>query len=179
MSFGILLLRVAVALILLAHASQKTFGWFQGLGLEKQSAWFADLGLRPGRALVITAACAETLAAVSLAAGFLTPAGAALAAGTMLVAGMTMHLNAGRIWNAAGGGEYPYLLALVAVALGFIGPGRLSLDGLIASVVPGFAEFDSGAVVGVLVACVAIIGGIPFALTLRRAKRTPRDAESR
>jgi putative oxidoreductase len=171
MSVGILLLRLALAIILVAHSSQKTLGWFHGLGIEQQSAWFANLGLRPGRPFVTVAATAEVLAAASIATGFLTPLGALLAAGTMIVAGMTMHLNAGRIWNAAGGGEYPYMLAIVAIVIAFIGPGSISIDHLITLAAPSSGRFDSGVIVGVIVAVVAVVGAIPFAMVIRRSKR--------
>ncbi|HEY4269555.1 MAG TPA: DoxX family protein [Galbitalea sp.] len=171
MNVGILLLRLALAVILVAHSSQKTLGWFHGLGIEKQSAWFANLGLKPGRPFVTVAATAEVLAAISIATGFLTPLGALLAAGTMIVAGMTMHLNAGRIWNAAGGGEYPYMLAVIAIVIAFVGPGRFSLDQLIVRAVPSFSHLDSGALVGVIVAVVAVLGAIPFAMVIVRSKR--------
>jgi putative oxidoreductase len=168
---GILLLRVVLGIILLAHSSQKTLGWFHGLGIEKNSAWFSDLGLRPGRLMVAFAATAEVASAISIGTGFLTPLGAAVAGGAMLVAGLTMHVNAGRMWNAAGGGEYPYVLAAFAVGIGFIGPGRFSIDELIRSAVPGFGHFDSGVVVGVVILAVAVVGAVPFALVIRRERR--------
>jgi putative oxidoreductase len=55
MEIGILLLRVVLALILFAHATQKLVGWFGGNGLHKQGEIFATLGLRPGRAMVLAA----------------------------------------------------------------------------------------------------------------------------
>jgi putative oxidoreductase len=168
---GILLIRVVLGIILLAHSSQKTLGWFHGLGIEKNSAWFSDLGLRPGRMMVTVAAIAEIAAALSIGTGFLTPLGAAVGAAAMLVAGLTMHMNAGRMWNAAGGGEYPYVLSAFAIGIGFVGPGRFSFDHLIASAVPGFARFDGGVIVGLIVLGIAIVGAIPFALVIRRERR--------
>ncbi len=171
MNVGILLLRVVLAVILLAHSSQKTLGWFHGLGIDKNSAWFADLGLRPGRLMVTFAATAEIASAISIGTGFLAALGAAVGGAAMLVAGLTMHVNAGRLWNAAGGGEYPYVLSAFAIGIGFIGPGRYSIDHLIARAVPGFARFDSGALVGLVILVVAVLGAIPFALVIRRERR--------
>jgi putative oxidoreductase len=173
---GILLLRVVLSLILLAHSSQKTLGWFHGLGIEKNSAWFSNLGLRPGRLMVTFAAIAEVASAISIGAGFLTALGAMVAGGAMLVAGLTMHVNAGRLWNAAGGGEYPYVLSAFAIGIGFIGPGRFSLDHLIGLAVPGVAGFDSGVLVGVVILAVAVLGAIPFALVIRRERASASTA---
>jgi putative oxidoreductase len=167
---GILLLRVVLALILLAHSSQKTLGWFHGLGIEKNSAWFSSLGLQPARMMVTFAAVAEVSSAISIGTGFLAPLGAAVAGAAMLVAGLTMHVNAGRMWNAAGGGEYPYVLSAFAIGLGFIGPGRYSLDHLIQTALPGISRYESGTVVGLVIVGIAVVGAIPFALVLRRAR---------
>ncbi len=176
MNTGILVLRLAVAVILIAHSTQKTFGWFQGRGIESMGLWFSDLGLRPGRTLVAVASIVEALAAISVGTGLLTPLGAAAASGAMLVAGLTMHIDAGRFWNAGGGGEYPYVLAVVAAVLGFTGPGRFSLDHLIVSAVPGFARFDSGILVGIAVAVVAALSAIPFVIAIRRSRRLANQA---
>ena len=170
MNVGILILRLVLAMVLLAHSSQKTLGWFHGLGIEKNSAWFSNLGLRPARMMVTLAAAAEVASAISLGTGFLAPLGAAIAGGAMLVAGLTMHVNAGRMWNAAGGGEYPYVLSMFALGLGFIGPGRYSLDHLLQPAIPWMASYESGTVVGLVIVAVAVLGAIPFALVLRRGR---------
>lgn len=88
MSEGILFLRLVLGLVLLAHAGQKTFGWFQGRGLSTMAEAFSSLGLQPGRVFVIVASVTEVLAAVSLLLGLLVPLGAAAATGAMLVAGL-------------------------------------------------------------------------------------------
>jgi putative oxidoreductase len=172
MNIGILILRVALALILVAHSSQKTLGWFQGRGIVSMAGWFSDLGLRPGRHMVIIASCTEVAAAISIGFGFLSPLGAMAACGAMLVAGMTMHIDAGKLWNAGGGGEYPYLLSVVALALGFAGPGRFSVDHLLVRTFPWLGPFDSGVLVGIVVLLVAVVSAVPFALIIRRERRT-------
>lgn len=171
MNEAILLLRLALAAILVAHASQKTLGWFQGNGLARQAEIFESLGLVPGRVFVLTASTAEVVAAISLIFGFLSPVGAAIAAGTMAVAGLTMQLGAGRFWNSAGGGEYPYLLALVAVAIGFAGPGVYSIDHLIASAWPWYEVAGEGAWwIGLVIAVLAALNVLTFSRVIARAK---------
>lgn len=167
MDLGLLVLRLLLAAVLLAHATQKSIGWFGGNGLAKQAEIFASLGLRPGRAMVLLASASELTAATLLALGLLTPLGALVAAGTMAVAGLTMQLAAGKFWNVAGGGEYPYLIAVVAVALGITGPGGYSLDSAIGGPVLGLAA-DPPAWVGAVIVAVAAAAAVPFAVLIRR-----------
>ncbi|WP_147915454.1 DoxX family protein [Ruania zhangjianzhongii] len=167
MDTGILILRLVLAAVLLAHATQKSVGWFGGNGLTKQAEIFASLGLRPGRAMVLVASASELSAATLLTLGLLTPLGALAAAGTMTVAGLTMQLAAGKFWNVAGGGEYPYLIAVVAVALGITGPGGYSLDAAIGGPLFGFAA-DPPAWVGAVIVVSAAAAAVPFAALIRR-----------
>lgn len=171
MEIGILLLRVVLALILFAHATQKMVGWFGGNGLHKQGEIFATLGLRPGRAMVLAAGVSELLAAGLLLFGFLTPLGALVAAGTMAVAGATMQLNSGNFFNLGGGGEYPYVLAAVAAALGFTGAGAYSVDALLFAGADGVGVllYQPTAWVGMLILFAALLAVVPFALIVKRS----------
>lgn len=169
MDTALLLLRLVLGAVLLAHACQKTVGWFGGNGLTKQAEVFVSLGLRPGRPMVQLAAASELTAAALLILGLLTPLGALVAAGTMTVAGLTMQLAAGRFWNAGGGGEYPYLVALVAVAVGTAGPGGYSLDAAIGGPVLGAAA-QPPAWVGAVIVLVALAAAAPFASLVRRSR---------
>jgi putative oxidoreductase len=171
MSEGILFLRLVLGLVLLAHAGQKAFGWFQGRGLSTMAEAFSSLGLQPGRVFVIVASVTEVLAAVSLLLGLLVPLGAAAATGAMLVAGVTMQLSAGRFWNAAGGGEYPYFIAAAAVAVAFTGGGAYSLDAVVGGWWPAYLQVTSGSpAVGSLVVIVAAAGAFPFVMVIRRSR---------
>lgn len=173
MDEGLLLLRCILAAILFMHACQKALGWFQGKGPAVMAEVFEGLGLRPGRPMVLMASTTEILAAFSLGLGLLVPLGALAAAGTMLVAGLTMHLGAGTFWNAAGGGEYPYLLALAAVVLAMTGPGRYALDSWVGSVLPWYAGSAHGPVTGLVVALIAVVAAVPFARIILRHRRAP------
>jgi len=128
MDLGLLLLRIVLAAILYMHATQKLFGWFSGPGLERAGRLFDSLGQRPGRRMAMLAVTCEAGGSVLVLAGFITPLGAAVLAGTMLVAGGALTMTKGTVWNAAGGGEYPLVLAAFAIVLGFAGPGRWSAD---------------------------------------------------
>ena len=52
MDLGILLLRLLLAAILVAHSFQKSRGWFGGQGPDRMAAVFEGLGLHPGLAMV-------------------------------------------------------------------------------------------------------------------------------
>jgi putative oxidoreductase len=63
MDVGLLLLRLLLAGILLAHASQKALGWLSGPGVAGATAIFDKLGQHPPRAMVYLAVSCETVAA--------------------------------------------------------------------------------------------------------------------
>lgn len=166
---ALLVLRLLLAAVLVAHAAQKLFGWFGGNGLRKQGTVFESLGLRPGIPMVAAAGSTELLAAALLALGLAVPLAAAAGCGTMLVAGLTMQLNSGRFWNAAGGGEYPYVLAAVMATIGIGGPGAYALDPVLASTWPGLAPWlEPSGVLALAVPVLAALSAVPFAVVLRR-----------
>lgn len=171
MDIALLLLRLLLAAVLLAHAAQKSFGWFQGPGLTKQAGLFESLGLRPGRVMVLAAAVSEAGAGLLLALGLLTPLAALAAAGTMLVAAVAMTTHSGKVWNVAGGGEFPFVLAFVAATLGFAGPGAYSFDALLAHDVSFFARLaEPATATGLVVVVVALLAAVPFAFLQRRSR---------
>jgi putative oxidoreductase len=124
---GLLLIRVVVGLLFMGHGAQKLFGWFGGKGLRGMGAQLEGLGYRPGYHLAWLAGLSEAGGGLLLALGFLTPFGAAAIIGMMVSATLSVHLEKG-LWNTAGGFELPLVYATVALALAFVGPGRLSLD---------------------------------------------------
>ena len=157
---GLLLLRIALVTILYMHATQKLFGWFSGPGLEKAGQIFEGLGHRPGRAMALLAATCEAGGSVLVLAGLATPLGAAALAGTMTVAGLSLTMAKGTVWNAAGGGEYPLVLATFAIVLGFTGPGRWSADYAIGA--PWFPRSTAAAALtGIIVLVAAVVAATP------------------
>jgi putative oxidoreductase len=164
---GLLLLRVVLGFVLFAHATQKLAGWFSGPGLQKAGAIFEALGQSPGRQMAVLAAGCELLAGVLLVLGLGTPVGAAIAAGTMLVAGGAMSAKARSRWNSAGGGEYPLVLALLAVCLAFTGAGSWSGDALLRTPWATAQGWD-GVLIGLAAVALAILAALgPLALTHR------------
>jgi putative oxidoreductase len=128
MTIGLLLLRLVLGLTLAAHGAQKLFGWFGGGGLSGTGAHFEKhLGFRPGRVHAFAAGVTESGGGLAIALGFLTPFAAMAVIGVMFVAAMSAHAGKG-FFLTKGGFEYTFVLASMAAALAFTGPGRLSVD---------------------------------------------------
>ncbi|WP_455675743.1 DoxX family protein, partial [Pradoshia sp.] len=45
---GILIVRLVVGGLFLAHGAQKLFGWFRGAGLVGTAGWFESIDIKPG-----------------------------------------------------------------------------------------------------------------------------------
>ncbi|MFF9640335.1 DoxX family protein [Kitasatospora aureofaciens] len=125
---GLLALRSAVGGVLIAHGTQKLFGWFGGGGLEGTTQAMDHMGFHPARESAIAAGVGEAGGGALLVAGLATPAAGAVVAGTMAGA-VAVHAPAG-FFAMSGGYEYPALLGATGLAIGLAGPGRYSLDHL-------------------------------------------------
>ncbi len=124
---GLLILRLVLGVTLAAHGFNKFFG---GGRIPGTARWFESIGMKPGTFHATVAATTEMSAGLGLAAGLLTPIPAAGFVSLMLVAAWTVHRHNG-FFIVKEGWEYNLVLALSAVAVATIGPGRLSLDWLI------------------------------------------------
>ncbi|MFI9157364.1 DoxX family protein [Kitasatospora aureofaciens] len=125
---GLLALRSAVGGVLIAHGTQKLFGWFGGGGLEGTTQAMDHMGFHPARESAIAAGVGEAGGGALLVAGLATPAAGAVVAGTMAGA-VAVHAPAG-FFAMSGGYEYPAFLGAAGLAIGLAGPGRYSLDHL-------------------------------------------------
>lgn len=123
---GLLLLRVGVGGALVAHGTQKLFGWFGGGGIEGTATFLGSAGFEPVKLNATLAGVGEAGSGALLALGLGTgPAGAAASA-TMSIASA---VNAPKGFFATNGGlELPAAYGLVASVLALTGPGRISLD---------------------------------------------------
>ena len=127
MAEGLFLLRAVFGLLLVAHGTQKLFGWFGGHGLAGTGGFFEQVGHRPGRQMAFLAGLSEAGGGALLVLGLLTPFGAAAVIGVMTVAAVSVHGDKG-LWATNGGYELPLLYAVGAAALGFTGAGSFSID---------------------------------------------------
>ncbi|MGO9385449.1 MAG: DoxX family protein [Mycobacterium sp.] len=121
---GLLILRLVLGVTLAAHGFNKFFG---GGRIPGTARWFESIGMKPGKFHATVAATTEMAAGLGMAAGLLTPIPAAGFVSLMLVAAWTVHRHNG-FFIVKEGWEYNLVLAVSAVAVATIGPGRLSLD---------------------------------------------------
>jgi putative oxidoreductase len=165
MSYGLLLLRVVVGLLLGAHGSQKLFGLFGGHGLRGTAGFFGEsLSFRAPVLMAFLAGLTE-FGGVLFALGFLTPLAAVGMVATMVVAIATVHWKNG-FFVTNGGYEFNLVLATVAVAVCATGPGRFSLDRAI-----GWDDNLSGLWWAVGVAAVGIAGALATVGVFRATHR--------
>ncbi|MFD9816095.1 DoxX family protein [Streptomyces sp. NPDC059080] len=124
---GLLLIRLTFGLLMAGHGSQKLFGIFGGQGLTQTGKNFASLGYQPGKLFALIGGLSEFLGGLGLALGLLTPLAAAALIGVMINA-MVSVTAANGFWETDGGVEYSVCIAVVALAVAAIGPGKLAVD---------------------------------------------------
>jgi putative oxidoreductase len=129
-STGLVIARLSLATLIVAHGSQKLLGWFGGYGLTGTGGFFEQLGFRPGRAFAAAASLGEITAGILLVLGFLGPIGPALLLSVMIVAAVSVHWNNG-LFATNNGIEVPLLYATAALTLALTGPGAYSLDAVL------------------------------------------------
>lgn len=124
---ALLMLRVVIGAIFVAHGAQKLFGSFGGPGLKGTTGFFGQLGIKPAPAMALAAGLTEFVGGIFVAVGFLTPVAALGLVVVMAVAAITVHIGNGFF---ASEGGYEFNLALGAVALAFViaGAGAYSVD---------------------------------------------------
>lgn len=122
---GLLVLRLVLGALFLAHAGQKLFGWFQGGGIDGTAQFFGTLGFTSNTTLLAwVAGVTELVGGTLVLLGLFTPAGAAAILGLMASA-IWVKFNGD---NFLGDVELESMYAAAAFALLFAGPGRVSLD---------------------------------------------------
>ncbi|TVR27720.1 MAG: DoxX family protein [Ilumatobacter sp.] len=124
--FALLVLRVAVGAVMLAHGINHIWGGGKIAGTTK---WFGSIGMRPPAVHAWLASLTEIGCGALLVVGLLTPFGAAGVVGVMAVAWAINHRGNGFfIFRPGEGWEYVMTLLVTGIALGALGPGRWSLD---------------------------------------------------
>lgn len=124
---GLLLARVLLGAVLIVHGGQKLFT----NGVAGTGAYFESMGVPAAQAAAAFAGAAEFVGGILLVLGLLTQVVAVLVTLTMAGAYFFVHAAAG-IYAADGGWELVAVIGLAAVVFGLVGPGRYSVDALIA-----------------------------------------------
>ncbi len=123
---ALLALRCVLGVVMLAHGYNHIFG---GGKIAGTARWFGSMGMKYPLAQAWLASLTELGAGALLLAGLLTPLAAAGVVGVMTVAWAINHRGNGFfIFRPGEGWEYVMTLAVVALAVGALGPGRWSLD---------------------------------------------------
>jgi putative oxidoreductase len=123
---GILVVRIALGVIFIAHGMQKCFGAFGGPGIDGFSGSVKMLGFNPPLVWAWIAAGSELAGGLFTLFGVLPRMGAALIAMVMVVAITKVHGPKG-FFLMQGGFEYAFLILMVCISLMITGAGRFSL----------------------------------------------------
>ena len=129
---GLLVLRVAVGALLIAHGLQKAFGWWGGPGFNGWEESLAGMGYQHADILTYVATAGQIAAGVLLVLGLFTPLAAAGALAYLvngvLAEAMAAHEEARLSDFLTDGHEYKLILVCAVAAIILIGPGRYGLD---------------------------------------------------
>ncbi|MEU6642852.1 DoxX family protein [Saccharomonospora sp. NPDC046836] len=143
---ALLLVRVVLGSTMIAHGVNH---WVGGARIEGTARWFSGLGLRQGKLQAWLSVVTEIGAGALLILGLLTPLACAAVVSVMLVAGLLAHRPNG-FFVFKDGYEYVLVLAVVALALAMLGPGRVSVDDAAGIAVTGWAGGGIALGVGVV-----------------------------
>jgi putative oxidoreductase len=124
---AVLLTRVAVGLVFLAHGWQKLFT----NGIDGTAAFFDQAGVPAASAAAWFAALVELAGGAALVVGLAVPVAGLLLLADMLGAFVFVHAGAG-LFVEQGGSELVLTLGAAALVLAVLGAGRLSVDHLLA-----------------------------------------------
>lgn len=131
---GLLLARVAIGAVFLAHGLQKLTVW----GLDGTTAAFESMGVPAAGLAAFLAMWLEILGGVALILGLLTPVVGALFVLNMVGAVIFTHFENG-LWVGDGGYELVLVLGAAALMLAVAGAGRISVDGVLGKRLPWLA----------------------------------------
>ena len=124
---GLLIVRMIVGGLFLAHGAQKLFGWFGGAGVSGTAGWFESFDIKPGVFMAVMVGIIEFLGGLLLAIGLLAPFAAAVLAVTMICAVVKVHWRNG-LWNIYNGYEYNLVLFSVLLLIVLTGAGKYAVD---------------------------------------------------
>ena len=140
---GLLVLRLALGVIFMAHGAQKLFGAFGGGGIGGTAGFFGSIGIPMPQVMAWLVAIFEFFGGLFVLIGFLTPVGGLMIAAVMVGAIATVHISKG-FFAASGGIEFPLILLASGLALAVSGPGRYSVEGA-ATTGTGHVDIDGRA----------------------------------
>ncbi|MGH3436049.1 MAG: DoxX family protein [Sciscionella sp.] len=126
LDFGLLVLRLIVGGVFLAHGARHLLGWFGGMGIDRFAEYLGALGFAHTGIFSYIAAWTELVGGFFCVLGLLTPLAAAGVLGVVVNAIVAVKWPHG--FFAPDGFELEAVLAGAAFTLLFTGPGRIALD---------------------------------------------------
>ncbi|MFQ3648980.1 MAG: DoxX family protein [Gemmataceae bacterium] len=139
LDLGLLLLRVGFSVLMMIHGWSK----WQNYDAILQKGFLDPFGMGQANALA-TAMVNETIFAGLVAIGFLTRLSAIPLIVTMVVAAFVAHANDPIVSTGGPSKELALLYLLMFVTIFLTGPGRFSLDGLVAGTSTASASMGKG-----------------------------------
>ena len=124
---GLLLLRLTLGVIFIAHGLQKAFGWWGGSGLDGFKETLTEAGYQNANLLTYLAAGAQIASGVLLVLGLFTPLAAAVALAFLvnsLLSTFSAQRADGGLFVFGSAAEHLAVLTAVAAAIVLAGPGR-------------------------------------------------------
>jgi putative oxidoreductase len=129
---GLLLLRVGLGALLIAHGLQKLFGWWGGQGLTGFKDSLSNTGYQHADILGYVAVGGQIVAGLLLVLGLFTPLAAAGALAHLINGVFSGVSEDGGIRHFSlflpNGHEYQLVLVVLAAAIVLTGPGRYGFD---------------------------------------------------
>lgn len=129
---GLMLLRVGLGALLIAHGLHRAFGWWGGGGLDAFQHSLVDVGFKHANLVAYVAVGGQLGIGVLLILGLFTPLAAAAAVGyfvNSLLAVVAAQPHSGYFpFFVPEGHEYQVMLIVAAAALTLTGPGLYGFD---------------------------------------------------
>lgn len=130
---ALIALRIALAWIFVWYGAGKLFGWFHGPGIHATSLFMANTAhLHPGGLFAVLGGIIEFGGAIAIALGLGSRlAGLALFGDQVMAMVTVTWVNGINSESLTPGYEFNLALAVMALAIVLLGPGRVSVDELI------------------------------------------------
>jgi len=126
LDWGLLVLRLGIGIMFMAHGMQKVFGFFGGPGISGFSKMLSGLGMVPAVFWAYVGSYTELLGGLLLVLGIGVRGSAALLLIFIATAAIKVHFSKG-FFLGKGGFEYTMVIASVCIALILMGAGRFSI----------------------------------------------------
>jgi putative oxidoreductase len=125
--------RIALAWIFIYYGGGKLFGWFNGPGIHRTALYFSQTAhLHPGGLFAVLGGVIEFGGGVALALGLASRLAGLALFGDMVMAMITVTWATGiNSSTVPPGYQLNLALAVLALVVAILGPGRFSLDALI------------------------------------------------